>query len=239
MIRVFADPEALSRGAAEFFVNLARSAVAARGRFSVALSGGGTPRRAYELLAQPPYRDEVDWRRVHIFWGDERCVPWDDPRSNARMAYQSWLNHLPLPRSQIHPIDCTQAPAGAARRYEILLQEFFGGGPPYLDLVLLGLGEDGHTASLFPGHPALNEMHRWVASVYVAEQDLYRLTLTAPLINRAREVAFLVAGADKAAVVREVIEGRDPMRLPAQLIHPEPGQLHWFLDKGAAGALRL
>jgi 6-phosphogluconolactonase len=145
-----------------------------------------------------------------------------------------------LPRSQIHPIDCTQAPAGTARRYETLLREFFGGGPPYLDLVFLGLGEDGHTASLFPGAPGLTEQERWVIPVHAAEQDLYRLTLSAAFINGAREVAFLVAGAAKAAVVREVIAGpRDPMRLPAQLIHPEPGQLHWFLDKEAAGALNL
>lgn len=239
MIRVFADAEALGRGAAELFVRLARDAVVAGGRFSVALSGGGTPRRTYELLALPPFRDEVDWTRVHIFWGDERCVPWDDPRSNARMAYQSWLKHVPLPRSQVHPIDCTQAPAGAARRYETLLREFFGGGPPSLDLVFLGLGADGHTASLLPDDPVLAEAERWVAPVYVAAQDLYRLTLTAPLINRARAVVFLVAGAAKAAVVREVIEGRprDPHRLPAQLIQPEPGELYWLLDKEVAQEL--
>lgn len=240
MIRLFNDPEALSHGAAQLFVRVAQDSLAARNRFGVALSGGGTPRRTYELLAQSPYRDEVDWQRVHIFWGDERCVPWDDPRSNARMAYQAWLNHVPLPQSQIHPIDCTQAPAGAARRYEALLREFFGGGPPRLDLVFLGLGENGHTASLFPGDPVLSERERWVAPVLVAEQNLPRLTLTAPLLNQAREVVFLVSGAAKASVVQEVLQGpRDPWRLPAQLIQPEPGELHWLLDQAAAGALKL
>lgn len=237
MIRIFDDPEALSRGAADFFVRLARQAVAARGRFSVALSGGGTPRRTYELLAQPPYRDRVDWGRTHLFWGDERCVAPDDPRSNARMAREALLRHVPIPAAQVHPLDCRPSPAEGARCYADLLRDFFGVGEPRLDLILLGLGEDGHTASLFPGDPALSEIERWVAAVYVPEQDLHRLTLTAPFINQSREVAFLVAGTGKAAVVREVIEGpRDPQRLPAQLIHPHPGELHWLLDQAAAGA---
>jgi len=238
LITIFDDPEALGRGAAELFVRLAREAVAARGRFSAALAGGGTPRRTYELLGQPPYCTAVDWPRVDLFWGDERCVAWDDPRSNARMAYHAWLNHVPLPRSQIHPIDCTQAPAGAARRYEQLLREFFGGGEPSFDLILLGLGEDGHTASLFPGEAALTETERWVAPVYQQEPNPHRLTFTAAFINQARVVAFLAAGAAKAKVVREVIQGpREPQRLPAQLIRPEPGELHWLLDKAAAGAM--
>ena len=238
MIRVFDDPEALSRGAAEFFVKVAKDAVAQRGQFSVALSGGGTPRRTYELLAQPPLRDQVDWDKVHIFWGDERCVPADDPRSNARMAREALLAHVPIPAGQVHPMDCLPVPEEGARRYEALLRAFFADGEPRFDLILLGLGENGHTASLFPGDPALTETERWVAPVYVAEQDLHRLTLTAAFINQARVVAFLVAGAAKAAVVREVIQGpRDPRRLPAQLIHPEPGELHWLLDKAAAGEL--
>ena len=238
MIRIFDDPESLSRGAAEFFIDTARDAVAARGRFSVALSGGSTPRRTYETLARPSFRDRVDWARAHIFWGDERCVDPEDSRSNARLAREALLRHLPVPAGQVHPMDCLPDPREAARRYEALLQNFFAGGEPRFDLILLGLGEDGHTASLFPGAPVLAEAARWVAEVYVPEQDLHRLTLTAPFINQAATVAFLVAGAAKAAVVREVIAGpRDPRRLPAQLIQPEPGELHWLLDKAAAGAL--
>jgi 6-phosphogluconolactonase len=238
VIRIFDDPEALSQGAAEFYIDKARDAAAARGRFSVALSGGRTPRRTYETLARPPFRDRVDWARAHIFWGDERCVDPEDPRSNARLANEALLRHVPVPAGQVHPMDCLPDPREAARRYEALLKNFFAGGEPRFDLILLGLGENGHTASLFPGAAVLTEAERWVAEVYLAEQDLHRLTLTAPFINRAAAVVFLVAGAAKAAVVREVIAGpRDPRRLPAQLIQPEPGELHWLLDKGAAGAL--
>lgn len=238
MIRVFDDPEALSRGAAEFFVSAAQNAVAARGRFSVALSGGSTPRRTYELLAQPPFRDEAPWTKSHVFWGDERCVDPEDPRSNARLAREALLNHVPIPTGQVYPMVCSPTPAAGARSYEALLRNFFGAGAPRFDLILLGLGENGHTASLFPGAPVLSEPEPWVAEVYVAEQDMYRLTLTAAVINQARLVAFLVAGAAKAAVVQEVRQGpRDPMRLPAQLIQPERGELHWLLDQGAAGSI--
>jgi 6-phosphogluconolactonase len=243
LIHLFDDLESLSRGAAEFFIDQARDAVAARGRFSVALSGGSTPRRTYEMLARPrrpSLRDRVDWARVHIFWGDERCVAPDDPRSNALMAREALLRHVPVPAGQVHPMDCLPDPREAARRYEAMLQNFFAGGAPSFDLILLGLGEDGHTASLFPGHPVLTEAVRWVAEVYVAEQELYRLTLTAAFINRAAAVAFLVAGSAKATVVRDVLQGpRDSLRLPAHLIQPEPGELHWLLDKAAAGALNL
>lgn len=240
MISVYDGEEALSRGAAEFFVSAARDAIAVRGCFSVALSGGSTPRRTYELLAQPPCRDRVDWTRTHIFWGDERCVEPNDPRSNVSMAREALLNHVPIPAGQVHPMDCRPSPEEGARRYADLLRDFFAGGKTSFDLILLGLGENGHTASLFPGDPALTAPDRWVAPVYVAEPDLHRLTLTAGLINQAAVVAFLVSGAAKAAVVREVIQGPlDPLRLPAQLIHPEPGQLHWLLDQAAAGALNL
>ena len=239
VIQVFADPEALSRGAADLLV-ARRTAVAARGRFSVALSGGGTPRRTYELLAAPPLRDQVPWDRVHVFWGDERCVPRTDPRSNARLAREAWLDHVPIPAGQIHPMDCAGDPAAAARQYEALLREFFAGQPPRLDLILLGLGGDGHTASLFPGTPVLEEQKRWVAAVYVAEQDLHRLTLTAPFINQAALVVFLVAGGAKAGVLREVLHGpQDPGRLPAQLIRPQHGELLWLIDLEAAPGATL
>jgi 6-phosphogluconolactonase len=238
MIQVFADSEALSRGAAEFFVSAARNAVAARGRFSVALSGGGTPRRTYELLAQPAFRGRLPWVQSHVFWGDERCVDPEDPRSNARLAREALLQHVPIPAGQVYPMVCAPTPAAGARSYEALLRNFFGAAEPRFDLILLGLGENGHTASLFPGAPVLKEQKRWVAEVYVAEQDMYRLTLTAGIINQARVVVFLVAGAAKAAVVQEVRQGpRDPRRLPAQLIQPERGELHWLLDKGAAGSI--
>jgi 6-phosphogluconolactonase len=235
MIKVYPDLESLSQAAARLLIEQANQAVAARGRFSVALSGGATPRRTYELLAAPPCRDQAPWHRMHIFWGDERCVPLDDPRSNARMAKAAWLDHVPIPESQIHLLNCAQAPAEAARRYEALLRQFFSGRPPRLDLVLLGLGDNGHTASLFPGTAILNETERWAAEVFVSDQDLYRVSLTAPFINQAALVTFLVAGEAKAGVLWKILHGpRDPERLPAQLIQPQSGELLWLTDLKAA-----
>lgn len=238
MIRVYPDLESLSHAAAALLVAQANLAVAARGRFSVALSGGNTPRRTYELLAAPPLRDQAPWDRVHVFWGDERRVPLTDPRSNARLAKEAWLDHVPIPGNQIYPMNGANDPAAAARQYEAQLREFFAGQPPRLDLILLGLGGDGHTASLFPGTPVLEEKTRWAAEVYVAEQGLHRVTLTAPLINQAALVVFLVAGGAKAGVLREVLHGPyDPGRLPAQLIRPHHGELLWLIDLDAAAQL--
>lgn len=238
MIKIYPDLNALSRAAAAIFVEQASQAVAARGRFSVALSGGTTPQSTYELLAQSPSRDRVDWDKVHVFWGDERFVPLDDPRSNARMARKAWLDQVPLLKDQVHPIDCNKDPAGAAQEYEGLLRQFFAGEPPQLDLVFLGLGENGHTASLFPGTAVPGERQRWTAEVYVAVQNLYRVTLTPPLLNQARLTVFLVAGAGKAGVLREVLQSpRDPTRLPAQLIRPVDGELRWLVEEQAAAQL--
>jgi 6-phosphogluconolactonase len=234
-LHIYPNLETLSQAAAELFVERARQAVNAHGRFSVALSGGSTPRRTYELLAQPPYRDQVNWLQVQVFWGDERCVPLDDPRSNARLAQGSLLAFVPIPRGQIHPILCHHSPQDAAEAYEVQLRKFFGEQPSTFDLVFLGLGEDGHTASLFPGDAALAGEERWVAAVHRADQDLYRVTLTPAVFNRARTVAFLVAGRDKARVVQEVLEGEyEPERLPAQLIRPKSGELLWLADEAAA-----
>jgi 6-phosphogluconolactonase len=238
VIQVYPDLESLSRAAAALLVAQAHLAVAARGRFGVALSGGHTPRRTYELLAAPPFRRQTPWDRVHVFWGDERCVPSSDPRSNARLARKAWLDHVPIPKAQIHPMNCALDPAAAARRYETGLQEYFAGRPPCLDLVFLGLGDNGHTASLFPGTRVLEEQERWAAAVYVADQNLWRVTLTAPLLNQAAVVAFLVAGPGKAKILREVLHGpRDPRRLPAQLIQPQSGDLRWLCDLQAAPQL--
>jgi 6-phosphogluconolactonase len=250
MIRVFPDGSSLSRAAAELFVRQAGDAVGERGRFSVALAGGHTPADIYRLLAQPPLSREVDWQRVHVFWGDERCVPPDDPRSNARMARETLLDHVPVPAEQVHPMVCHRLPIGslgqasrqtarqAAVRYEALLRDFFGPNDPAFDLVLLGLGENGHTASLCPYSPALRETERWAAEVDVADQDYHRMTLTAPLINRALLVAFLVSGAAKSAVLKEVLTGPDDqLRLPAQLIRPRGERPLWLVDKSAAAGL--
>lgn len=235
MFWVYEDGEDLSRAAAGIFVEQARQAVASRGRFAVALSGGHTPQRTYELLASDTFRERVPWERVHIFWGDERCVPKEDPRSNALMAWQALLQHVPIPEEQVHPIQCISDSRGAAETYAEELQKFFGENTPRFDLVFLGLGDDGHTASLFPYSSVLQEEQRWASFVHLPEEDIQRVTLTAKTINNARMIVFLVQGAGKARILNQVLKGpREPMLLPAQLIRPSAGELHWILDQAAA-----
>ncbi len=238
MIRVFNDPEALALEAARIFVQQARFSVNRRDRFCATLSGGHTPGRLYELLAGPPFLDKVPWDRTHIFWGDERCVPANDKENNALMARQTLLDHVPVPQDQIYPILCHEAPTTSAEQYRDLLYDFYAGGLPVFDMVLLGLGENGHTASLFPYDEILKDQDAWTSSVYVKEQDMYRVTLMPAVINRARLVMFLVSGDSKASVLKEVIDGpTDPFRLPAQLIRPESGELVWLVDEAAAARL--
>ncbi|MCX6640337.1 MAG: 6-phosphogluconolactonase [bacterium] len=237
-IQISPDLESLSHSAAGWFVQKVQSAVSLRGSCCVALSGGSTPMRAYQLLAAPMYRDQVPWEKLHVFWVDERLVPPDDRRSNQCMIREVLLNKVPIPPEQIYPVRCDQSAWNAAREYEELLKHFFKSKQTYFDLILLGLGENGHTASLFPGTPALLEQDRWVVDVYVTDQDLFRVSLTVPFINLAEQVAFLVAGHSKATVLHEVLEGSpEPDRLPAQLIHPANGNLLWMIDREAAGKL--
>lgn len=237
-LQISPDAESLSRSAAELFVRQAQLSVKARGRYSVALSGGVTPQRTYELLAADPFRDQVPWPEVHVFWTDERCVPPDDPRSNEGMIRRLLLERVRIPASQIHPIRCSQSPQRDARHYEELLRDFFAEQTSFLDLIVLGLGEDGHTASLFPHTPELKEQKRWVSEGYLAEQDLFRVTLTFPFINRAEMAVFLVSGASKAGVLHEVLEGPfTPDRLPAQLIQPANENLLWIVDREAGSKL--
>jgi 6-phosphogluconolactonase len=238
MIRIFNDLESLSLATAERFSELANKAVASQGRFSVALSGGHTPQRLYEILAKQPFQDKVPWESIHIFWGDERCVPPNDPRSNILMAHKILLDQVPIPNIHIHPIRGHLPPALAAIDYENELRDFFGELPPIFDLILLGLGDNAHTASLFPHTSALDETERWVSEVYVAEQKLFRVTLTVPVINQARDVIFLVSGAEKASALQSVLEGAyHPHKYPAQLIHPNGMHPIWLVDKAAAHKL--
>ena len=226
------------RGAAEMFAEQARRAVPVCGRFSVALAGGNTPQRMYELLAEEPHRSGIDWSGVHVFWGDERCVPPHDARSNYYMTRTALLDHVPIPAGNVHRIRGELHPADGARDYETVLAQHFGTEPARFDLVLLGLGTNGHTASLFPGTSVLRERTRRAAEVYVAELDMWRVTLTAPVLNAAAVVAFLVSGADKADILREVIIGpREPDRLPAQLVQPAASEARWLVDRAAASRL--
>ena len=243
-IEVYPDGEALIRTEAERFVALAAEAIAARGRFAVALSGGSTPRPLYQRLATPPLAGRIDWSRVHVFWGDERAVGPDHPESNYRMTREALLDHVPIPAANVHRIVGEDDPDAAARAYERTLREFFAtpDGPPArsFDLVLLGMGDDGHTASLFPGTPPVTEERRWVMANHVTgPKTAWRITLTPVVLNAAGAVTFLVAGADKAPRLRDVIEGGDEAPvLPAQRIQPSHGALTWMVDAAAAARLR-
>ena len=238
MIRIFNDLEGISNAAAEIFADAAEQAIVKSGRFSVALSGGNTPRHLHEILSSEPYHDRIQWQLVHFFWGDERCVPADDPRSNFRMARETLLDLVPVPAENIHAVQCELPPAEGAFQYEAELRKFFGAQPPAFDLILLGMGDNAHTASLFPHTPVLNETERWVSDVYVKELDMYRVTFTAPLINQAGQVVFLVSGADKAVALQNVLEGAyHPQEYPAQLIRPNGAHPLWLVDKAAAHKL--
>jgi 6-phosphogluconolactonase len=243
IVRTFADAEAVSRAAADEFVRRAAEATAERGRFAVALSGGSTPQHLYQLLAEPPYRGRVNWGHVEVFWGDERCVPPDHHDSNFRMANEAMLAKLPLRPGHVHRIEAERPDRDAAARdYQAAIARAFGvdpaGAPPAFDLILLGMGPDGHTASLFPETAALEETARWVVVNYVPKFAADRITMTYPILDRAHELLFLVAGADKAERLAEVLEGSpDPRRLPSQRVRPLNGRQLWYVDRAAAARL--
>jgi 6-phosphogluconolactonase len=235
---IYPSVEAVLHGLADFFVAQAAAAIAARGRFSVALSGGSSPKKLYELLASEAYRDQVPWAEVYFFFGDERDVPATDPQSNYLMAKIALLDPLSIPPAHVFGVNTTLLAAEAAQAYTEAIQGFFGTEEPHLDLVLLGLGDNSHTASLFPHTAVLSVATASAEEVFVEELQVYRITLTAPLINQAHAIAFLVYGADKGAAVQSVINGaRDIEEYPAQLIAPTEGALHWFLDEAAAAKL--
>lgn len=239
-LQVFADHASFARGCADFVTRLACDSISARGRFTVALAGGSTPRAVYASLSAPPCRDRIPWDAVHVFFGDERCVPPDDPRSNYRMAREALLDAVPLPAANVHRIRGEDDPAAEAARYEQELTAFFGAAAfPAFDLILLGLGEDGHTASLFPGTAALREGERRAVALYIGALASWRVTFTVPTINAARQVAFLVAGSAKSQMLWNVLRGpRQPGIWPAQLIDPASGALHWLTDAAAAQRVR-
>ena len=222
------------RAETERVVVRAEESIAARGRFTVALSGGSTPRRLYELLATPATAARIEWSRVHVFWGDERCVPPAHSASNYRMAHEALLSHVPLPAENVHRIAGEDPPEAAAAAYEATLRAMFGGERTF-DLVHLGMGEDGHTSSLFPGSPALAEERRWVMAVHAAHvESPWRITLTPVAIERAAQVTMLVTGGAKAARVAEVIDGGG-QGLPVQHLR---GAVSWMIDAAAAAQLR-
>jgi 6-phosphogluconolactonase len=235
MIESFPTPEKLADAVARHIVHRAAKAISATGRFTLALAGGSTPRAAYALLASDPFAGRVEWERVHVLWGDERCVPPDDPRSNYRMAKEALLDRVPIPSHQIHRIRGEDDPEKAAAEYEGELRVLLEGG---LDLALLGMGEDGHTASLFPGQAAVRETERWVVAVLSPDATMWRITLTPGLLSQARNVTFVVSGAGKAQRLWQVLEGPfTPDLLPAQAIRPTEGRLTWMVDQAATHAV--
>ena len=225
----------LSRQSAERFSQLALQSVEAAGRMTVALSGGSTPKHLYLLLASPDYQNRIPWGNVQVFWGDERCVPPDHPESNFRMAQEALLSQIEIPAENIHRMRGEGQPQMAAAEYEEELQKFFGlnsGALPRFDLILLGIGEDGHTASLFPGSEALNETKHLVVAPFVAKLNSHRLSLSLAVLNNAAEVWFLVTGGSKADAVKKVLSGSSD--LPAARVHPVNGKLIWFITQDAA-----
>ncbi len=238
-VLVVPDASALNQAAAELFAQSAADAIHERDRFTVALSGGSTPRALYQLLASDVWRDGVDWSKTHFFWGDERWVPSTDKQSNFRMANEALLSKVPVPPGNVHRIETGDGePAESAEEYEEEIRKFFGGRPQF-DLDLLGLGANGHTASLFPHRPTLHVRDRLVVADYIDEVKMNRITFTVPLINASRTNLFLVNGAEKAAVLKDVLHGPDiPEQLPSQLVRASNGStLLWLVDAAAAADL--
>jgi 6-phosphogluconolactonase len=230
--------QTLSRAAADAFRTLADMAVTERGRFAAALSGGSTPKELYALLGSKPYIDQINWKRVHLFWADERCVPPEHDDSNFKLARELLISRVPIPGENVHRIRGEAGAENAAAAYEQDLKAFFGnGGWPIFDLVLLGVGEDGHTASLFPGSFQAMENDRLAAPVFPGTQKKDRVTLTLPVLNHASQVLFLVAGQSKRRIVRSILQKGNPDGLPAGLVQPAAGVLTWFLNEDAAASL--
>jgi len=258
--------EELSQQVAQWMVDYIHKTLLLQDRFTIALSGGSTPKKLHRLLASDQFKNKIDWQKLHVFWGDERYVPFTDERSNAKMAFDTLLDHVPVPKSQIHIMRTDIDPEEAAKEYEGILRDYFPGAASYLpqavssapahdsrltthdsspithdsfDLVLLGLGDNSHTLSLFPGEEVIHEKDHWVRSVFVKEINMQRITLTAPVVNFSRGVAFLVSGQDKAEAVAHILsDNYDPDRYPAQVIKPVDGEPFWFLDEAAAAIVK-
>ena len=234
MVSIFNSKEEITPHAANIFVAAAQNAIQKRGRFLVALTGGSSPVSIYKLLATPQYKAKIDWENVFVFWGDERWVPLDDERSNAKMSSDYLLNHVGIPKSNLFPMYKEGfSPEEYAFEYEKLIKSLTGEHGQF-DLILLGMGDDGHTASLFPGEAVLHENNKWVSAFYLESQSMYRITLSAPFINRAKEIVVITFGENKAHALNEVLYGDyNPEKYPTQLIKPLDGKLLFLTDQAA------
>lgn len=238
-IEIFESVEVLSEAVARFISDKAEKAIREKGRFTLVLAGGKTPELLFTLLSQALYERVIAWDKVFVFWGDERCVALNDEQNNAHRAKKLLLDRVNIPAANIYRIPSDLEPAKAARLYEDSIRHFFKGAKPSFDLILLGLGEDGHTASLFPHTDVLHDSSHLVTSLYLEEQKMYRITMTAPLINMAHNILFMVAGPAKAGIFHAVIDGPyEPEKYPAQMINPQSGGLYWYIEKGVAELLQ-
>jgi 6-phosphogluconolactonase len=231
-------PTEVSKALADWITSYIEETLDNQDRFTFVLTGGGSPKELYTLLASAPYKTRIDWSKVHLFWGDERAVPFDDDRNNAKMTFETLINHVPVPPDQVHVIQTELGPEAAASAYESILKTYFDVEGPTFDLVLNGMGEDGHTLSLFPGQPVIHETEAWVKAYWLEAQQMDRITMTAPLVNRAGRVVFLTFGTAKAHALKEVLKGpRNVDLYPSQIIQPQSGELYWFVDQAAAAQL--
>ncbi|RYG43861.1 MAG: 6-phosphogluconolactonase [Chitinophagaceae bacterium] len=232
------NTDELSKMFADWLVDYVKETLQKQDRFTISLSGGSTPKKLYQLLATNEYAGKIDWSKLHIFWGDERFVPFSDDRNNAKMTFEELLDHVPVNKAQIHVMRTDLPPDEAVEDYNVKLHQYFDGHASTFDLVMLGLGDDAHTLSLFPGYPVIAENDAWMSAFYLEEQNMYRITLTKAVVNRSARIAFLVSGAGKVPALKSVLYGeKNPEKYPAQVIQPASGELYWFLDEAAAAAL--
>lgn len=236
-LNIFQTENQVLGALAEHFIQVANESISMKGKFSVALSGGSSPKKLYEMLAST-YHDKIDWEKVHFFFGDERYVPQTDKDSNFLMVKNALFVPLMIDYANVYSVDTSLPPADAAKKYDEEIEEFFGDDEISFDLILLGLGDNSHTASLFPHTPVLHQRTPAVSEVFLPDQKVFRITLNAPMINEARHIAFLVYGQGKAEAVHHVLEDEEDIEeYPAQLIEPIVGELQWFLDEAAASLL--
>ena len=231
---IFKNAQRLTEAIADWIADHVKETLRTKNQFDFVLSGGNTPKELYHLLATEKYQRQIDWSRMNIFFGDERVVPFEDDRNNGKMAYDALLKNVAIPASQIHYLDTRVKPELSALSYEAMLREHFNNKNFTFDLSLLGMGDDGHTLSVFPGSEIINEKQRWVTSVYVPAQQMHRITLTPVVVNKSERVAFLIAGSSKSKVLANILgPTAAPHLYPAQLIQPANGELHWFVDEQA------
>lgn len=236
-LHIYKDAEETTLALAEWITTLIQKTLEVKDKFTIALAGGETPKKLFQTLASDPYREKINWNKVHIFWGDERFVPFTDERSNAKMAYDSLLSKVNAPPGQVHKIWTDVAPEDSARQYEKVLHQYFDDKQTTFDLVLLGMGEDGHTLSLFPGSAVMPGDSAWVTAVHSKEKG-DRITLMPVVVNRSSAVVFLIIGDNKAKVLQQIIKDPGQHNYPAQLIQPLNKELHLFADKSAAQYLK-